>query len=96
MLSDAAILSTQVDGVILVVDAGRTRTSDFRLTVQEMKRIHIPLIGAILNHANRSSLKPSYYNYRGYGSANDSKQNQNGHKAMRWLRRDRSRRSEIK
>jgi polysaccharide biosynthesis transport protein len=95
MLSDAAVLSTQVDGVILVVDAGRTRTKDFRLTVQEMKRIHVPLIGVVINHANRSSLKPYYYHYRNYGNAKETKQNQNGYKPLGWLKRDRSKKSGV-
>jgi polysaccharide biosynthesis transport protein len=96
MLSDAAILSIQVDGVILVVDAGRTRMKDFQLTVKEMKRIHIPLIGVVLNHANRSSLNSYYYRYHNYRSASEPKQNQNGHEALRWLKRDRYRRSDVK
>jgi non-specific protein-tyrosine kinase len=72
-VSDAAILGTQVDGVLLVVDAGRTRANDIRLMVKEMKRVHIPLIGVILNRANRNGKNSYYYYYRrNNGSDNHS------------------------
>jgi hypothetical protein len=53
------------------------------------------LIGVVINHANRSSLKPYYYHYRNYGNAKETKQNQNGYKPLGWLKRDRSKKSGV-
>ncbi len=87
-LSDAAILGTQVDGVMLVVDAGRTRTKDFCNIVKEMNRIHIPLIGVVLNRANRGSTDSYYHYYHNYYKSDTKpRSDQARSKVLGWLKR---------
>jgi len=50
-VSDAALLATRLDGVLLVVSAGQTRR-DRALRAKEMlEKIHVRLVGAVLTHA---------------------------------------------
>ena len=62
-VTDASILSNYVDGVVLVVDAGKARAREFRRWVREMQRIQmqIPFIGVVLNRV--SNHRRAYYNY---------------------------------
>lgn len=62
-VADAAILSTRVDGAILVTDVGRTRTSEARRAVEEMRRVQANLMGAVLNRLSR---RGGYGGYRYY------------------------------
>lgn len=66
VVSDAATLGTMVDGVLLVVEARNTRAEEVRHVVNEMRRIHIPFIGAVLNRVPRKEKKAYYYNYYSY------------------------------
>ncbi len=67
-LSDAAILSTQCDGVLLVLDASSTRREIARRAVEALRRVNARIIGAVLN---RMPLQGNgyyyyYYNYENY------------------------------
>jgi pyruvate/2-oxoglutarate dehydrogenase complex dihydrolipoamide acyltransferase (E2) component len=66
VVSDAVTLGTMVDGVLLVVEARNTRAEEVRHVVNEMRRIHIPFIGAVLNRVPRKEKKAYYYNYYSY------------------------------
>jgi non-specific protein-tyrosine kinase len=48
-VTDAAVLSTQVDGVLLVVCAGRTRREHAQRAKELLDRAHVRIIGAVLN-----------------------------------------------
>jgi non-specific protein-tyrosine kinase len=61
-VADAAILSTQLDIVIMVADTRRTRRKDLRTAVEELNRIHAHVFGVVLNHYKRNK---AYYYYRG-------------------------------
>jgi non-specific protein-tyrosine kinase len=50
-VTDAAVLSTQVDGVLLVVCAGRTRREHAQRAKELLDRAHVRIIGAVLNDA---------------------------------------------
>jgi polysaccharide biosynthesis transport protein len=71
-LADAAILSTQVDGVLLVVEAGKTRRDIAKRAAEALRRVNARLVGVVLNRMPTRNDGYYYYyyysyNYSGYG-----------------------------
>jgi capsular exopolysaccharide synthesis family protein len=62
-LSDTAILSTQMDGVLLVVDAGATRREMARRAVEALLRVNAHIVGVLLNRMPTQSDSAYYYYY---------------------------------
>jgi len=60
VVADAAVLSSKVDGVILVFDVGNTRAAEARRASEELRRVHARTLGVVLNRVNR---KVGGYNY---------------------------------
>ncbi|MCK4315998.1 MAG: CpsD/CapB family tyrosine-protein kinase [Anaerolineae bacterium] len=52
-VTDAAVLGTKVDGVLLVVCAGRTRREHAQRARELLERVHVRIVGAVLNDAPR-------------------------------------------
>jgi succinoglycan biosynthesis transport protein ExoP len=64
-VTDAAVLSRRVDGVLLVVDAGRTRRGHLRQSLQQLEAANAHVIGLVLNRMSpRSDGYYTYYYYR--------------------------------
>lgn len=61
-VADAQILSTKVDGTIIVVRAGVTKKEDVHDTVNNLKKVNANIIGTVL-HAVDSSKNKYYYYY---------------------------------
>ena len=77
MLADAAILSTFIDGVLLVIDSGRTRQDVAKRAVEALKQVNARLVGVLLNRMpTRGSGYYYYYYYykQGYYSSDDDQQ----------------------
>jgi succinoglycan biosynthesis transport protein ExoP len=66
VVADAAILSARMDGVILVHDVGRTRTSEARRAAEELRRGQGKLLGVILNRIPKTRGGYNYYYYYYY------------------------------
>jgi Mrp family chromosome partitioning ATPase len=49
-VADASILAAKVDGAILVIDAGRTRTEALRNACETLSRSKTRVLGAVLDH----------------------------------------------
>jgi capsular exopolysaccharide synthesis family protein len=49
--SDAALLGTKVDGVLLVIKAGHTRREHAARARQALERVHVRVVGAVLSNA---------------------------------------------
>lgn len=61
-VSDAAILATKVDGVLLVVSAGQTRRDSVQAAKTRLEKVNAHLIGAVLmNVPLDMSLQRYYY-----------------------------------
>ena len=60
-VTDATVLSTRVDGIILVVRARRTRAHALERAVTTVQQVSGPLFGTVLNGADR----PGEYGYGG-------------------------------
>lgn len=76
--TDAAILSTLVDGVVLVAMAGKSSIHLMRRFKQRLGNIGARIYGVVLNGIKSSSVEydyygSGYYDYYGKGEADDSK-----------------------
>jgi len=70
-VTDAAVLAQSVDGVLLVVDAGRTRKGGARRALESMHKVGANVIGVVLNAVpvKRGGYYYYYYYYHGeYGA----------------------------
>ncbi len=68
-VADAAVLSTHVDGTLLVLKAGKTTFEVARRAMATLESVKAPLAGAILNDLDLESRAYGYYYYyyhRGY------------------------------
>lgn len=60
-VADAQILSTKVDGTIIVVRAGVTKKEDVYDTVNTLKKVNANIIGTVLHAVDNSKNKYYYY-----------------------------------
>jgi Mrp family chromosome partitioning ATPase len=73
VVTDAAILGSRTDGLILVNDAGNTRTAEARRAVESLRRVRVNLLGVVLNRIPLSGRGAYYYNYSYYTSETPKK-----------------------
>ncbi|MGI9146213.1 MAG: polysaccharide biosynthesis tyrosine autokinase [Chloroflexota bacterium] len=73
-VSDAAHLAGQMDGVVLVVDAKRTRQVDVTEATSMLHNVQANLLGAVLNWLPAES--STFYGYYGYTQADNSESTQ--------------------
>lgn len=59
-VTDAAVLGTKVDGVLLVVCAGRTRREHIQRAKDVLERVHVRIVGAMLKDAPRDVVLGGY------------------------------------
>ncbi len=59
-VTDAAVLGTKVDGVLLVVHAGRTRRDHAQRARELLERGHVRIVGAVLSNAPRDAALGGY------------------------------------
>jgi capsular exopolysaccharide synthesis family protein len=57
-VTDAAILASKVDGIILVVQPGHTNRDAIKALIKPLKMISTPILGIV---SNRERNRPSYY-----------------------------------
>jgi len=72
-VTDATVLATQVDGVILVIKSGATRRKILKRGVKQLEDVQAKIIGAVLNQVNvkNSSYYYAYYYSHYYGEKED-------------------------
>lgn len=61
LVADAAILAAQVDGVLLVVDSGRTRIDHAQQSKEQLTKANAHIIGVVLNKVKTEDDKQYYY-----------------------------------
>lgn len=59
-VTDAVVLGAKVDGVLLVVSAGRTRRDHTQRAKELLERVHVRIVGAVLNDAPRGVMLGGY------------------------------------
>ena len=60
-VTDAAVLATKVDGVLLVISAGKTRREQARVAVQRLEQINARLVGTVLTNVETGAGVQDYY-----------------------------------
>mgnify|MGYP000954249832 CR=1 FL=1 len=65
-VTDAAIVSSAVDGVVLVVRAGTTKLAMVTHAVDALQAVDANLVGVVLNDVDLTKRKQGYYYYRQY------------------------------
>ncbi len=66
-VTDAAILSTLVDAVLLVVRTASTSSISLQQSVRQLRDIDAPLLGCVLNDMDQSTDRYGYTGYKRYG-----------------------------
>ncbi|MFN8634421.1 MAG: CpsD/CapB family tyrosine-protein kinase [Chloroflexota bacterium] len=59
-VTDASILATRVDGVLLVVDSGRTRRDTARRATDQLQRVGARILGAVLTNVKGEKAQTEY------------------------------------
>ncbi len=82
--TDATVLGTVCDGVILVTASRFTKVDDLKVSVESIENVHGRMLGTVLNKFDHrdsygSKYTHQYYQYGSYGSE------QNGHKKKKIL-----------
>jgi capsular exopolysaccharide synthesis family protein len=68
VVADAAVLSTGVDGTLLVLKAGRTSRDAAKQGIKQLRDVNARLFGAVLNDLDLQDQKyGQYYHYYRYG-----------------------------
>jgi capsular exopolysaccharide synthesis family protein len=65
-VTDASMISSELDAIALVVKAGETERSAVDRALDMLKNVKAPLIGAVLNGASQESLGGKYAYYYSY------------------------------
>jgi len=60
-VTDAAVLGTKVDGVLLVIRAGKTRREHAQRAQELLERVKVRVVGAVLNNAPPDQSLGGYY-----------------------------------
>jgi succinoglycan biosynthesis transport protein ExoP len=68
-VTDAVLLSKQTDGVILVVQAGKTLRDDIKRSTNKIRSVGGTIFGVIVNAIEASDRDGYYYSYYGYGTS---------------------------
>ena len=64
-VTDAQIVATSCDGVILVVDQGSVRREIAKKALQNLQTVNARILGVVMNNVKRKSNDQSYYYYYG-------------------------------
>jgi Mrp family chromosome partitioning ATPase len=89
VVTDAAVLASKADGVILIIEAGRTRLGEARQALFNLQQAGANILGGIINRA--STKNGGYYYYHAYYASHppgngDSKPEQFGRQFRHWWR----------
>lgn len=60
---DAAVISSQVEGVLVVVQKGKTKREAVRAAMSQLEKANAHVLGAVLNGASHTSSDYYYYHY---------------------------------
>lgn len=64
-VTDAQIVATKCDGVIMVVDQGKVKRDIAKKAIQNLENVNARILGVVLNNVKRKSSEEAYYYYYG-------------------------------
>jgi capsular exopolysaccharide synthesis family protein len=68
VVSDANVLATRTDGVLVVVNTGGTRRTAIQQTVEDLRKVGANVLGGVLNMVDSRDGRGYYYYYSYYYS----------------------------
>jgi len=68
-VTDAALLSTSADGVLLVIASGRTLDTEVATCLDSLRAVNGRVLGIVLNRVQPRHAPGGYYGYYGYDRA---------------------------
>jgi capsular exopolysaccharide synthesis family protein len=71
-VSDARLISSQVDGVLLVIAAGQQKPATLRSTIEKLEFAGAPLLGTVLNFSGEELEAGGYDYYTAAGSSSQA------------------------
>jgi len=71
-VTDAAILSSVVDGIILVAASGKVKIDQIKRAKDILDRVNANIIGVVLNKLDKNSNRNYYYTYYSYGDETET------------------------
>ncbi|HWQ84425.1 MAG TPA: polysaccharide biosynthesis tyrosine autokinase [Anaerolineales bacterium] len=87
LVTDSAVLSQRVDGILLVLRQGETNLEFARQSVEALRRVDANLLGVVLNGVPVRSSRYGYYRYQRYDAAYADYYGDDTHKPGRARRR---------
>jgi len=81
-VTDAVVLSSRVDAVMMVIQAGKTRRRHLSKAADLLQQADAPMIGAVMNGAGRHA-RYGYYERYGYGYSKPAKSKGKKYKGAR-------------
>lgn len=74
VVTDAVALSKRADGVLVVVEAGKTRRAAMEQTLKTLRQVGAPVLGTVLNKYSARAQDGYYgYQYQYYSTSDDAK-----------------------
>ena len=67
MVADPLILSSMIDGVVLVIKGASTSRDMIKRAIKQLKDVNARVMGAVVNDLDLESREYGYYYYRQYG-----------------------------
>jgi len=61
--ADSQLLARAVDGVLIVTSTGITQRKTLQLSIEELRKVHGKIIGAVINRLESRSSRYRYHNY---------------------------------
>ena len=65
MFIDAAVAAQTADGVVFVINSGKTKAQDVREGLSQLEKANVRVLGAVLNNVIRSNSSYYYYDRQG-------------------------------
>lgn len=65
-VTDAQIVSTKSDGVVLVVDQGKVKRDIAKKALHNLQSVNANVLGVVLNNVKRKANEEAYYYYYGH------------------------------
>ncbi|MGY6629545.1 MAG: GumC family protein [Wenzhouxiangella sp.] len=70
-LADALVLSRTVDGVVMVMSAGKTTKDSIKTSTRRLRQVQAPLLGVVMNRVDLDSPDYAYYSSYYYNYSGD-------------------------
>ena len=79
-VTDALVLATRVDGVLLVVKPSKSKRAALKLAIEQLQHVKANLLGIIVNDVKASRSRYYYYHQGYYNYNNDDRKHVKGNK----------------